>query len=127
MEATVTRVKLAKAINATVIMLRARRRAALRRPREARERCGESWRFRRRTIGMAARVEMSSREPAKRKAVAWGILLISPRISRPNAGRNVAMARMEMSSREPAKRKAVAWGILLISPRINKIPQATAF
>src|ERR1051325_4946701 len=116
MEGTVTRGKLAKAINAMVMMLRARRRAALRRPSEARERCGESWRLRRRMMAMAARVEMSRREPAERKAVACGIFWVRPRIRRPKAGTNVAMARMEArlrfdfctvaKSHAPARREA---------------------
>src|SRR5687767_6625203 len=95
MDATVTRVKLAKAIRAMVMMLRARRRAALRRPSEAMESRGESCRLRRRMMAIEASVDTSSSEPAERKAVAWGILLIRPRISRPSAGTNDPMARME--------------------------------
>src|SRR5213595_707025 len=94
MEATVTRVKEAKAMRAMVMILRARRRAALRRPSDAMDRCGAAWRLRRRRMAMAARVEMSKREPAERKAVAWGILLMRPRISRPSAGINAARAKM---------------------------------
>src|SRR5258706_5787078 len=94
MEATVTSVKEAKAMRAMVMRLRARRRAALRRPREAMERCGAAWRLRRRRMAMAASVEMSSNDPAERKAVAWGILLMRPRMRRPSAGRKVARARM---------------------------------
>src|SRR4051812_20246408 len=81
-------------MRATVIMERARRRAALRRPRLAMERCGSGWRCRRRIIAVAARAAISRSEPAARKAVAWGILLMMPRMSRPSAGMADAMARM---------------------------------
>src|SRR2546421_1320309 len=121
MEATVTSVKDAKAMRAMVMRLRARRRAALRRPSEAMERCGAAWRLRRSRIAIAARVEMSSNEPAERKAVAWGILLMRPRISRPSAGRKEARARMGAmfrfdvdtvaKSHAPARRDAL-WAVV---------------
>src|SRR6266581_2566167 len=95
MDATVTSVKLAKAIRAMVMSDRARRRAALRRPSDASDRCGAWWRLRRRTMAMAASAEISSSDPAERNAVDWGILSIRPRISRPSAGSNDALARME--------------------------------
>src|SRR3954469_7522916 len=72
-------------------------------------------------MAMAASAEISSREPAERKAVAWGILLMRPRMSRPSAGTIVAMARMEARlrldfctvarSHAPARREA-EWALL---------------